>query len=237
MDAGAVVLTTGGWKVQTEEGFAPWHWCGIITHATDDGEMSGSCLGFDSQKARGFSDRPLEYLGACWALSPGEVTMGRPEARTAVLQQAVQRIRGQGPFEAGKRTVYGLRAMDAWIKQMKTVPFCSSCAPAGAEGMAGCAVNNVQTTSAAAKAAASYLRGIAAESPASAQPHLEQAAKHYDRIVELLAPATWSFYRDTLNDVEKQQTHGTDVLGSVRAELTAAADAMKRALEAEQASR
>jgi hypothetical protein len=163
--------------------------------------------------------------------------MGPTEARAAALRQAVARIRGQGPFEAGQRAVYGLEAMDTWIKQMKTVPFCSSCAPAGPAGMAGCAVNNVQTTSAGAKAAASYLQRMAAESPESARPHLEEAAKHYDRIVELLAPATWAFYRDMLTDLEKQQAHATDVLEPVKSELASAADAMEKALEAEQAAR
>ncbi len=89
-------------------------------------------------KATGFRDRPLDYLGTCWALSPGKVTMGPEEARSVAFRHAVARIRGRGLFEAEERSVYGLEAMDAWIAHMKEVPFCSACAHAGPQGMAGC---------------------------------------------------------------------------------------------------
>jgi len=232
MDAGAVILTTGGWKVRTEEGFAPWCWWGIVTRATDDGDLRGACLGADPGKATGFRDRPLDFLGDCWILSVAKVAIRPDEARTVALRQAIARIRGRGLFRAEKRSVYGLDAMDAWIAQMARVPFCTSCAHAGPQGMAGCAVNNVQTTSAGARAAASYLRKIALDCPESARPHLNEAAKRYDRIVALLAPATWGFYRDMLNDPEKQQAHADNVLKPIKAELAGAADEMEKALEA-----
>ena len=233
IDAGAVVLTSGGWKVRTKEGFAPWCWWGIITKATDDGDIRGACLGASPGRAVGFRDRPLDYLGHCWALSPAKPALTAHQADLKMLEQAVARIRGKGPFKADKRTTYGLDAMDEWVKQMAKVPFCTSCAHAGPKGMAGCAVNNAQTTLAGARVAASYLRKRKGALPDKAQPHLEAAAKHYDRIVELLKPATWGFYRRVLNDAEKQKAHAENAFRPVKAALAAAADAMEKALAAE----
>ena len=232
MEEGAVIITDGGWRVRTEEGFAPWCWWGIITRATDGGDIRGTCLRADTGKATGFRDRPLDYLGGGWAISPGEQAPAADEVDEVVLRQAVARIRGDEPYTATKISVYGLDAMTSWIEQMATVPFCASCADAGSQGMAGCAVNNVQTLSAGARSAASYLHRIAPKYLGEAGSHLETAAKHYDRIVTLLTPATWEFYHNILNDSDKQKAHAKTALTPVKAELAAAADAIERSLVA-----
>ena len=232
MESGGVLITAGLWKTKTKDGFAPWHWWGILTSASDDGDLRGACLGAHPNKPTGFRDRPIDFLGSRWVIRPGEVTMAPPQAIRATLQQAVDRIRGRGPFKADDRFIYGLEAMDAWIAQMETVPFCEACAHAGAKGMAGCAVNNRDTTRSGAAIAAAYLRSIVAEIPEAARPGVLEVAEHYDRIVKLLAPATWQAYRDMLNDSDKQKAHADGALASVKAELSAAADAIEKALAA-----
>jgi hypothetical protein len=232
MESGGVMITAGLWKTKTKDGFAPWHWWGIVTSATDDGNLRGACLGAHPKKPTGFQDRPIDFLGSRWVIRSGDVTMDRLHAIRTTLQQAVDRIRGRGRFKAEERFIYGLEAMDAWISQMKTVPFCEACAHAGAKGMAGCAVNNRDTTRSGAAVAASYLRSIAPESPAAVRPSLLEAAEHYDRIGVLLTPATWQAYREMLNDSDKQAAHADGVLVPAKAELSAAADAMEKALAA-----
>ena len=108
MGKGAVVLTGGGWRVRAEEGFAPWCWWGIVTKAGQDGDIRGACLGADPGRASGFRDRPLDYLGSCWAVSPGEPAPDADGLDATVLRQAVARIRGTGPYAATEKSVYGL---------------------------------------------------------------------------------------------------------------------------------
>lgn len=230
MEVGAVVITDGGWRIRAEEGFTPWCWWGIITGSSEDGTICGACLGANPRKAQGFRDRPLDYVGGSWAITRGESSPDPERLYPIMLRQAIERIRGSGPYTAAERPVYGLDAMDAWLSQMVKVPFCTACAHAGPKGMAGCAVNNVETTRAGAQAAASYLRRIAPDQTEGARSHLDQAAVHYERIVELLTPATWAFYREMLNDAQKQKAHAESTLEPVRAELVAAADAVEQAL-------
>ena len=232
MDAGAVIITDGGWRVRTKEGFAPWCWWGVITTVSDDGDIRGVCLGANPGRDTGFRDRPMDYIGGTWAVFSDESAKMDEDIAPVVLQQAIDRINGTGPYTAEKRSVYGLAAMDAWIAQMETVPFCEACADAGPKGMAGCAVNNAQTTLTGAKVAASCLRRLAADQPGSVAPQLVAAAQCYDRIVELLNSATWKSYRDMLNDIGKQKAHAESVLKPVRDELEAAAEAMEQALAA-----
>ena len=232
MDDGSVVMTDGGWRIQMQEGFTPWCWWGIVTGATEDGDLRGACLGAHPGKALGFRDRPLDYLGGSWAISPGEATLGADQVDAAVLEQAVARIRGTGPYAATERPAYGLDAMDEWIAQMAELPFCTACAHAGPPGMAGCAVNNAQTSLAGATAAAAYLRERAPSFDAGAQVHVQAAAGHYDRISELLGPATWGLYRGILDDPEQQRAHADTVLAPVRGELVAAVEEMEKALAA-----
>ena len=236
LDTGAVVLTGGGWRVGGGGGFAPWGWWGIVTKAGEDGDLRGACLGAHPGRATGFRDRPLDYLGHTWALFADKPALTPHAADLKMLEQAVARIRGKGGFTADERATYGVDAMDAWVAKMKQTPFCVPCHKAAPDRVWTCAINNGQTTIAASKAAASYLRKRVGTFPAAARPHLEATAKHYDKIVELLRPAVTGedgeHYRTSIGDLGKQKAHAENVLKPVKAELAAAADAMAKALAA-----
>lgn len=226
----AVVLTSGGWRVRGDDGFAPWGWWGIVTKAADDGALSGACLGADPSRPTGYADRPLDYLGTTWALRAAQPGMSPADIDGITLIHAVARVRGTPPFASEGEAVYGLAAVDLWKRQMKTVPFCEACAHAGPKGMAGRAINNVQTTLAGARTAASVLRRMPASFPPDAQPHLEAASKHYNHVVGVLESITWRSYIDLLGDADRQTAHADEVIGTVAAELAAAARDMERAL-------
>lgn len=226
----AVVITDGGWRVQMDTGLAPWCWWGVVTRASRGGDMNGACLGAGPGTEQGLRDRPLDFLGGCWALRADGPGRAAEALDATVLAQAVARVRGTGVYAAAADSAYGLDAMDAWIAQMAQVPFCPACARGGADGMASCAVDNVQTAVAGATAAAAWLRGRAPAFRAEARTHAEAAAGHYDRICALLRPATREYYRGILNDATKQAAHANTVLKPARAELAAAADEMEKAL-------
>ena len=226
MDAGAVVLTEGGWQVKGPHGFVPWGWWGLITAARDGGPIVGATL-------NGFTDNPLEFLHVCYALAPGGAPLVPADADRQALRLAVERIRGTGRFAPG-HSLFGLAAMDRWIQQMSTVPgFCPGCHQRGQKGWTD-ATDNALAVAAAAKVATQYLRTRQATLPAGAQPHLARAAACYDHIQALLQPALTGqggeTYRQFIGDLAKQQAHVETVLKPVKAELAAAADAMEQAL-------
>ncbi len=239
MEAGKVVITSGGWRTRDGGGFVPWCWWGIITRADDDGNIAGSCLRAVPGQRRGVT-RPMDYVGDRWAISSGKPTLTAHEADVTMLRQAVARIRGTGACKEDKRAAYGLAAMDVWIAKMKQVPFCAPCSKVRPDGPVGCALNNGQTTSAGAKVAASHLRKRKGAFKAEPRRHMQAAAGHYDRIVELLTPALTGKggprYRQFIGDAHKQKAHAK-VLQQVKAELAAAADEMEKALAAEGAEK
>jgi len=226
MNEGHVLLTVNGWQVRTERGLVPWCWWGIITEARDDGTILGAQM-------NGYRDNPLDFVGKCYAVYPAEPALGPHEADMKMLQRAVERIRGRKPEPHGDKLRLGLDAMDVWIAQMGKVPFCPDCN----DKSWTCAINNSQTTSAGATAAASYLRKCKSAFSPQAQEHIETAAACYDRIVKLLAPSMTGqggpHCRDFVGDPEKQKAHVETVLKPVKAELAAAAEAMEKALAAE----
>ena len=121
MGAGEVILTDGGWEVKGPHGFVPWCWAGILTEAREDGTILAAALD-------GHKDNPIAWPAGMWALSTGEATLGGHRADRAMLRVAVARVRGKAPFQRAGRGVYGVDAMDAWIRQMETVPgFCKGC--------------------------------------------------------------------------------------------------------------
>jgi len=61
MAQGTVFLTIGGFKVETEEGFSPWCWWGIVTQVNEDGDFRGACLKADFGNPPGFANRPIDY--------------------------------------------------------------------------------------------------------------------------------------------------------------------------------
>jgi len=239
LDSGAVVIADGGWEVQSEKGFAPWCWWGIITSANPgDRGLLGACLAADPGQAHGYVDRVV-WPDDSWAVYAAAPTLGADQARRQALQNAVARIRAVGPFARTEEHVFGLQAVDAWIAKMDQVPFCGPCFKSAPDRVWSCALNNGQTTTAGATAAAAWLRKQTGAVAEQARPRLEAAAGHYDRIVALLRPAVTGqggeSYQQFINDLSKQKAHVENVLKPVKAELAAAADEMAAALAAEDA--
>jgi len=230
MADGEIILSPGGWS--SERGFAPWCWAGIITEAPEDGTILGACL-------TGRTDNVLEHVYGLWALSPAEPTLSAHEADLIMLQQAVDRIRGAGRFAADGNVRFGLDAMDTYIEHMRTVPgFCAGCFERAPDRAWGDARDSAAAVHDNAKVAASYLRRRIGTFSVDARTHIDAAAGHYDRIVELLGPFVSDdspeHYQKWINgDLDAQKRHADDVLVPVRAELAAAGDAMERVLAAE----
>ncbi len=216
MEAGNVVLVGGGWK-ECE----PWE--GIITDAQDNGAIFGAALN-DRQ------DNPLKRPIGIWSLAPAAVTLTPHDSDIATIRWAVARIRGQSPFQAASKSVYGLKAMDAWIREMSETPnFCLGCAERVKNKQYWtCAYVNALT------AAARYLRRIAPDFPPTVQSHLQSAAARYDRIVTLLAPAIADTgpgsYSNILGDLSKQKAHVANVLTPVKSEYFGIAQDLELAI-------
>jgi hypothetical protein len=231
MDRGAVVLTPGGWdpglNPPGQHGFVHWGMMGIITRAdTATGDLLGA-------HPNGFTDNPLHCPEVVWAVTVAPPPASAVQADREMLRQAVDRIRGLGAFAATPRAVYGQAAMEAWIRQMRTVPgFCATCF--GQLGpRTGDAPNNARRLLASAGIAARQLRHLAAEQPRAAAD-LSSAADRYDRIAALLAPAVsgpaGGRYTDFAGDLARQQQHADAVLVPVAQELDAVASDLEQAL-------
>lgn len=228
MEAGSVIVVEDGWQWQGgPHGWVPWAWAGIITDARPDGALLGACL-------NGERDNPLADMGRMWAVSVGEPAAASRRGDLATLRQAVERLRGTGRFAPSDSRVYGLEAMDLWIKQMEVVPgFCRPCQEKAQRGWTD-AVDNAVAIRDRSAVAASYLRGIAPTVSLAGRPYLESAAKHYERIGQLLAPTLTGDgserYEQFVGVFARQKAHAEGVLRPVRAELSAAADDMAKAL-------
>jgi hypothetical protein len=213
------VVVLQGWKVDGPHGFTHWGYAGIVTQADS---ATGKVLG---AHLNGHKDNPIHHAAAMWALAPGEVTLKSPEAEKVMLRQAVDCIRGRGSFQPKAPVVYGLAALDAWIKHMQTVKgYCAPCYGRGQQSWHD-ALENGERLLRGARVAAKNLRSLG--------PPYEAAAQRYDRIVELLAPVK---YQEFIGDLDKQKTHAETVLVPVRAELAAAADEIEKLLPAAAAS-
>jgi len=229
MRDGAVVITDSGWVVEGPHGFVPWLWWGIITSASESGEVLGATL-------NGRRDNPLEYVGACWAVTLTGPSLTPAEARARVLRGAVDRIRGRIPRPKASGTHFGTDAMDLWIGQMGSVPgFCAECEGRAARGWS-CASDNAVALDAAAGAAATYLDEQAPSLPGPAERALQNAADHYRRIRRLLAPSLDSSGPAScerfVGDLEAQCRHVDRTLRPCRHELVAAADDIEHAIAA-----
>jgi RNA polymerase sigma factor (sigma-70 family) len=227
MDAGNVILVEGGW--QSSDRLSPW--AGIIADAQSDGAIYGATL-------NGRQDNPLIWPVGVWSLAPAAKTITPHEADIATLRWAVARIRGQSPFKAASQSVYGLQAMDVWIKAMSEIPgFCEYCMDGARRGdtwYSKCAHDNASTTRSACIVAARYFRRIAPDFPPNIQSRLQSVAARYDHIAALLAPALAKngpdSYVNILGDLSKQRTHAAKVLVPVRSEYSAIAQELELAL-------
>jgi hypothetical protein len=155
-----------------------------------------------------------------WALRIAGEMRERAEFKESVLRQAVDRIRGHGKYGLTEEAAFGTDAMDAWIKMMSEAPgYCAHCFKnIGAK--AGDAANNARRVSNGAKVAAKFLRSLG--------PQYEAAAKHYDRVAELLSNPKYDTF---LGDMAKQKAHAETVLVPVKAELTAVAEELEKGMK------
>jgi hypothetical protein len=158
----------------------------------------------------------VSFVSGAWVLSAAPTATPPLDADREMLRLAVARIRGETPFRRFERGVFGLRAMDLWIKQMSEVPgFCAECQQRSQRGWTD-ARDNAVRMEAGARAAALYLRQCAPGFPAAARPCLQAAAKHYDRVQALLRPALTGEGGETLaqfvGNLEKQKAHAAQVL-------------------------
>ena len=235
MSEGKVCLSSGAWAEDY-----PWCMWGVVTEVKNEETWVGAGI-------TGRTDIPI--LTSCghqvWALSPVEPQLTPHQADRRLLEAAIRRIRGQQDpriantfsseplFRAAKWQVYGVDAMDAWVAEMSRVPW-SRDPNEGGNGGADVTASWVQIGS---KAAAAYLRRAAPQFTEGAREHLDNAAEHYERIVDLLDPAITGKggerYREFMGDLAKQRAHVDTVLKPVKAELAAAADEMEKALAAD----
>ena len=234
MQDSSVVITTGGWDVGIGEppgphGFVPWGWAGVITDATpEDGTIRGAHL-------NGYTDNRVVRPAPMWVIARDDAAAADgPDLET--LRLAVDRIRGQGRFRPTPRRVYGLDAMDAWIKQMEQVAgFCRGCHESSHRGWTD-AVDNHRRMVLSAQTAAGYLQSRAARLEEPARSCLTEAAAHYERIAQLLGPSlsedSGQHLKGFIGDLPRQATHAREVLVPVRDGLASAADEMDRALAA-----
>jgi len=231
MDGGEVIVTTGGWESWQAGKLVPWCWAGIITEARDDGTILGAFV-------NGRTDNVIYHPATMYAVSAAEPRLTAREADLIMLEQAVNRIRATERFESEGVSRYGLAAMDVWIEQMRKLPYCDPCQESNPnDGPVGCAYSSASPVYSGAEFAASYLRRRIGTFKVEARPHVEAAARHYDRIYLLLHPALTGQggrnYSRIIPNRQLQNTHADNVLVPVRAHLAAAADAMTRALTAE----
>jgi hypothetical protein len=222
LDAGEVVLTSGGWED------AVWFWPGIVTGVDEDGTLRGACLNGESDNRAGPS-------GAIWGISIAAPTPAPDAIDREFLRRAVRQLRGEGePFVSDDDGVYGLAAMDRWANRMATVEhFCDPCQSREAGSAVGCAWLTAVTLTEGAAAVASYLRERADAAGPDRLPHIREAATRYGHIVALMQPALeggpGEGYGVILGDMAKQREHA-DAIRAARRELAAAADSMQSAL-------
>jgi len=235
---GEVVLVWREWVVNGPHGFVPWAWWGIITETRDDGTVLGASL-------NGHNDNPLSWLARLYAVGNTEPTLSPIDADREMLRRAVHRIRSDAsPYtpddsaSGGQRIIYGLDAMDVWIEQMATVPFCPSCPEDRPDDVWTCAHSAAGPLYGGAKAVDSYLSHRCSDLPKDAQPAIRKTAAHYNNMASLLSPAMTDrgeeHYRSFIGDAAKQAEHIDQVLEPIKDEMSRAADEMERAVSAMQ---
>jgi hypothetical protein len=133
----------------------------------------------------------------------------------------------QEPFLPGSE-MFGLAAMDWWIRQAQKPQFQEDDAAASVWNASRAALYAYE----GANRVSSCLRRRMKTFPEAARPHLASAAKHYDRIAQILAPFALSkeAYASIMGGVAKLKAHAKEHLVPVKAELAAVADDLERAL-------
>jgi hypothetical protein len=194
---------------------------GVIREVQPDGAIVGTTQ-------FGPRDNPLDHVRACWAIRPGSPSLTQEEADRRMLRRAVGRIRGdREPFLPGSE-IFGLAAMDWWIRQAQKPQFQEDDPAASVWNASRAALYSYE----GANRVSSYLRRRMKTFPEAARRHLASAAKRYDRIAQILAPFALSeeAYAAIMGDAAKLKVHAKEHLTLVKAELAVAADDFGRAL-------
>jgi hypothetical protein len=223
LDRGEVVITSGGWRD------VPYAFWGIILEAPENGPV-GAIRGATQN---GRKDNRLDHDRECWAVTLGRPTMTPEQADIVMLERAVARIRGdKKPFLPGK-VVYGLKAMDMWIADMRQPAF----QPDDPGSSAGNATYCALYTCEGARDICSYLRRRLVTFPEAARPDIAAAADQYEYIWRALAPfagATGqvSGYAAVIGDQTRQEQHAKEVLTPCKEAMAKAAEHLEKALSA-----
>ena len=170
----------------------------------------------------------LDHVRSCWTVSPVDSLLSQEQADVTMLRRAVDRIRGdKAPFLPGEE-IYGLAAMDWWIKEIRKPQFQQDDSAASVWNASRCAVYSY----AGANRVASYLRRRMRSFPPDAHNHLKAVCEHYDRIALALAPfaLTEDGYSAIMGDVEKLNAHARQVLQPVKEGLSAATSDLENTL-------
>lgn len=223
LDHREVVITSCGWLD------APYTWWGIILEAPENGPVNA----MRGATQNGRKDTRLNHTAkTCWAVTLGKPTMTPEQADIAMLQRAVARIRGdKEPFLLGDdQVVYGLKAMDLWIADMKKPAFQPD-DPASSMGNAACCA---LYTSEGARDTCLYLRRRLATFPEAMRTHIDAAAAQYDFIWRALAPFSVypGGYAAVIGDQARQIEHADKVLVPCKEAMAKAADEIEKALAA-----
>jgi hypothetical protein len=226
LDRGEVVVASRGWLD------APYTWWGIILEAPTHGPMNA----IRGATQNGRRDNRLDHAGRCWAVSVGNPGLTPEQADIAMLRRAVARIRGdKEPFLFREdKVVYGLKAMDLWIADMRKPAFQPDDPGSSAGNAACCALYSC----AGARDTCSYLRRRLVAFPEAARPDIAAAADQYDFIRRTLAPfAVPGGYAGVAGDPAKQKQHAEEVLTPCKEAMAKAAEHLEKALAAIDSSR
>lgn len=222
---GETLLTVGGWQPKGKA-FTHWAWAGLINEARDDGTILGTHL-------NGRYDAVIYVPDTTWALSASKVTLTPLQADRSMLVAAHDRILGQSNYKATDRHVFGLAAMDIWIKHMRTTQgFCLPCEKGSHIGWQD-ARNNTARSYGLSTTLVGYLKKRLPDWPADARPAAESIVAHYEKIQPLLAPtAKGDDLKLICSDLEKQNKYADDVLLPMKHELESVAADLEKLLAA-----
>jgi len=173
-------------------------------------------------------------LRECWAVSFEKNVIKPPTTiNLLMLENTLARIRSdREPYLQGASLVYGLAAMDRWIEQMNTRPFCPDCFTAAPDREWTCANSTAEPVYEGALTVAEYLKGQMPEFSDTMHLELKAIIQHYEDIGELLEPALKSkdslHYQAIIGNEQKQREHSEKVLQPVKQLLSKAADAIEK---------
>ena len=218
----AVLLTEGGWG-PGPHGFVPWCVWGLVTAWPAGGPVLGATF-------NGHSDNPIDYLTDLWVIHRAQEPRTPDRYILPALADASARLATSPQGDAWLWP--GMSGVHRWADQMCRVEgFCPECQQQG-KGWT-CAVATGESVQYGSRLAARQLRRWGQDSPA--EDSLVQAARCYERIDQLLAPAlaggTGAHYREFCGDLVAQSRHAREALLPAAGALAQAGEHMREACE------